>query len=70
MRVNREALLASGRYAALGFEFAGAIVGGMVAGHLLDGFAGSEPLFTILFTLGGLYGAVRVLLWSLKKHSR
>ena len=70
MKFDRDTLVASSRYAALGFEFAGAIIGGMVAGYLLDGFAGTEPLFTIVFTLAGLYGAVRVLLWSLKKHSR
>jgi F0F1-type ATP synthase assembly protein I len=70
MKVNRDLVVAGGRYAAVGFEFAGAIVGGMLAGYFLDDYAGTQPLFTILFTLAGLYGAVRVLLWTLKKNNR
>ena len=54
---------------ALGAEFAGIVVAGVVAGYYLDGYFGTAPLFTLLLTLGGMGGALYRLLWSLKKSN-
>ena len=56
-----------GRFLALGFQLAGSIIGGLLLGWWLDGYCGTVPLFTTLFTLGGFYGSMRLLLWSIKK---
>lgn len=69
MQLDRDTLVNSGRYLAVGFQIAGAIVGGLLVGYFLDGYMGSAPLFTLLLTIGGFIGALRVLLWSLKKSS-
>lgn len=66
---NDPALLRAARYAGFGFEFAGIIVAGVLAGNYLDRWLGSEPLFTLGFALAAFVGAVRRLIWSLKKHS-
>jgi F0F1-type ATP synthase assembly protein I len=66
MNLNRETLLNSGRYMALGFQIAGSIVGGLLVGYFLDDYLHTPPLFTLLLTIGGLIGAMRLLLWSLK----
>lgn len=70
MQLDRDGMLNSARYLAVGFQIAGAIVGGLLVGYVLDDYAGTAPLLTLLFTLGGFIGALRVLLWSLKKTSR
>ena len=70
MNLDRNTLLNSGRYMALGFQIAGSIVGGLLLGYFLDDYLHVAPLFTLMFTLGGLVGAMRLLLWSLKKSSR
>jgi F0F1-type ATP synthase assembly protein I len=57
------------RYIGFGFEFAATIVAGVLIGQYLDGRFGSEPLCTLILTLGAMVGAVRRLLWSLKRHS-
>jgi F0F1-type ATP synthase assembly protein I len=58
------------RYAAFGFEF-GAIIGAaVVGGYYVDRYLGTAPWFTLLFIIGGMYGALRRLLWSLKRHSK
>jgi len=41
-----------------------------LAGYFLDDYLHTPPLFTLLLTIGGFVGALRVLLWSLKKTSR
>jgi len=69
MQLDRDSLVNSGRYLAVGFQIAGAIVGGLLAGYFLDDYLRTPPLFTLLFTVGGFVGALRVLLWSLKKSS-
>jgi len=69
-RLDRDMLVRSSRLTAVGFEFAGAIVGALLGGYYLDELAGTSPLFLVLFLAGGLYGAVRLLLWSLKKTSQ
>jgi len=70
MNLDRETLINSGRYLALGFQIAGSIVGGLLVGYFLDDHLHTAPLFTLLLTIGGLIGAMRLLLWSLKKSSR
>jgi len=55
------------RFAALGFEFAGTVVAGVLVGYYLDSRLGVAPLFTLLFTLGGAGGAVYRLLWALRR---
>ena len=70
MNLDRDTLINSGRYLALGFQIAGSIVGGLLLGYFLDDYLHVAPLFTLLLTLGGLIGALRLLLWSLKKSSR
>ena len=69
MRLDRDTLLNSGRYLALGFQISGSIVGGLLVGYFLDDYFHVAPLFTLFFTLGGLFGALRLLLWSLKRNS-
>jgi len=61
--------IGAARYMGFGFEFAGTIVAGVVLGQYLDRWLGSAPLCTLILTLGALVGAIRRLLWSLKRHS-
>jgi F0F1-type ATP synthase assembly protein I len=67
--LDPQMLAKGGRFLALGFQMAGSIIGGLVLGWYVDGYLGTEPLCTTLFTLGGFYGSMRLLLWSLKKPS-
>ena len=60
--------MAAARYAAFGFEFAGSVVAGVVAGYYLDRYTGTSPLFLLLLTLGGMGGALYRLLWNLKRY--
>jgi F0F1-type ATP synthase assembly protein I len=62
-------MVQAARYTGFGFEFAGIIVAGVVLGNYLDGWLGSSPWLTLLFTLGAFAGAVQRLIWGLKKHS-
>lgn len=62
-------MLKAGRYAALGFEFAGIVVAGVLVGYYIDTHLGMAPLFTLLLTLGGMGGALYRLLWSLKRSN-
>jgi F0F1-type ATP synthase assembly protein I len=66
---DRSTFVAAMRYAAFGFEFAAIITAGVVSGYYLDRAVGTAPLFTLLLTIGGMIGALRRLIWSLKKHS-
>ena len=70
MQLDRNTLVNSGRYLALGFQIGGSIVAGLLVGYFLDDYLHTAPLFTLFFTLGGFVGALRLLLWSLKKTSR
>ena len=58
-----------GRFLALGFQLAGSIIGGLILGWYADRYFGTEPLFMTVFTLGGFYGSMRLLLWAIKKPS-
>jgi F0F1-type ATP synthase assembly protein I len=57
------------RFAALGVEFAGIVVTGVICGYYLDRYLHTAPLFTLLLTLGGMGGALYRLLWMLKRMS-
>jgi F0F1-type ATP synthase assembly protein I len=69
VNLDRDALLTSGRFLALGFQIAGSIVGALLVGYFLDDYLKTAPLFTLVLTIGGFIGALRLLLWSLKKTS-
>jgi F0F1-type ATP synthase assembly protein I len=68
-RRRENALARAGRFGALGFEFAGTVVAGVVAGYYLDGWLHTAPLFTLLLTFAGMGGALYRLLWMLKRIS-
>ncbi len=57
------------RFAAVGFEFAGMVVAGVVGGYYADRYCGTAPLFTLALALAGMGGALYRLLWSLKRFS-
>jgi F0F1-type ATP synthase assembly protein I len=65
--LDPEMLAKGGRVLGLGFQIAGSIIGGLLLGWYTDRYFGTEPLFTTVFTLGGFYGSMRLLLWALKK---
>ncbi len=67
--LDRDSLYAGARYAALGIEFGSIVSAAVIAGYYVDGYLGTAPLFTFVLTIGGMVGAVRRLLWSLKKHT-
>ncbi|MEO8603275.1 MAG: AtpZ/AtpI family protein [bacterium] len=69
MQLDNDLLIRGGRFLALGFQLAGAIIGGLLIGHYADGYFGTEPILTIVLTLGGFIGSMRLLLWALKKPS-
>ena len=62
-------LVSASRYGALGFEFGGTVVAGVIIGYYIDGYLGTAPLFTLVLTLTGMGGALYRLLWSLKRFS-
>ncbi|MGD9762144.1 MAG: AtpZ/AtpI family protein [Candidatus Binatia bacterium] len=67
MNVDRDFLIRYGRLTALGFQIAGSIVGGLVLGSYADEYFNTKPWLTLLFTVGGFFGAMRLLLWTLKR---
>lgn len=69
MNIDTKLLASGARFLALGFQIAGSIIGGLVVGWYADQYFGTEPLFTVVLTLGAFYGAMRLLLWALKKPS-
>jgi F0F1-type ATP synthase assembly protein I len=62
-------LFSYGKYAALGFEFAAAALGGILLGSYIDSYLGIGPWGTLLGALGGLVGAVYRLIVVLPKLS-
>ncbi len=63
-------LLSYGRYGALGFEFAGAVLGGILIGRYADSSLGTEPWLMVLGAVGGMAGAVYRLVFVLQRLSR
>lgn len=57
------------RFLGVGFEFGGTVVAGVLVGNWIDRRLGTEPLFTLVMTLGAMGGAVYRLLWSLKRSN-
>lgn len=57
----------AGRFIAVGMEFGVTVVAGVLIGYYLDMRVGTPPLFTLLFTLGGMGGALYRLIWNLKQ---
>ena len=66
---RQSGLVTASHYSALGFEFAGTNVAGVIVGNYLDEYLHTTPLFTLLLTLSGMGGALYRLLWSLKRFS-
>ena len=62
-----EGLAGAARYVAVGTEFAVSVVAGVIAGYYLDGYLGTAPGFTLLFTLAGMGGGLYRLIWSLNR---
>jgi F0F1-type ATP synthase assembly protein I len=63
-------LLTYGRYGALGFEFAGAVLAGIFVGRYADKYLGTEPWLMVLGAIGGLAGAIYRLIMVLQQLSR
>jgi ATP synthase protein I len=55
---------------ALGLEFSGSVLGGLIGGYYLDEWLGTKPWFLMLGTFGGLATAVARLLALTKKFQR
>lgn len=51
-------LLIYGRYGALGFEFAGAVLAGIFFGRYVDDEIGTKPFVMILGAFAGMAGAL------------
>ncbi|MCE2485443.1 MAG: AtpZ/AtpI family protein [Desulfurellaceae bacterium] len=51
-------LLTYGRYGALGFEFAGAVLAGIFLGRYLDSLWGTAPVLLVLGAVCGMAGAL------------
>lgn len=62
---SRESLvLKMGKYAAIGLEFPGTVIGGLFLGYFLDGYFGTFPWLTTICSLAALIGAfVRLVQW-------
>ncbi len=68
--MNPGALGRAGRFLALGFEFSGAVVGGLVVGYYADDYLGTSPWLLLLLSLVALGGAVYRLIWTLNRMER
>jgi len=62
-------LIRAYRFTGVGFEFAGTVVAGVLVGNWIDRRLGTEPLFTLVMTMGAMGGALYRLLWALKRFS-
>jgi ATP synthase protein I len=62
-------LLTYGRYGALGFEFAGAVLAGIFLGRYVDSYLGTSPWLMVLGAVAGLAGAIYRLIVVLQQIS-
>jgi F0F1-type ATP synthase assembly protein I len=62
-------LVTYGRYGALGFEFAGAVLAGIFAGRYADSYLGTTPWLLILGAVVGMTGAIYRLIVVLQQLS-
>ncbi|MBI4374174.1 MAG: AtpZ/AtpI family protein [Deltaproteobacteria bacterium] len=64
-------LVAWGIYGAIGFQLAGMVIGGLLAGQWIDKKWGFTPWFTliglILGSIGGFYNLIRIATWKEKR---
>ena len=68
--MSKESALATyGRYGALGFEFAGSIVAGLLVGNYVDLKFGTAPLLMVLGVVVGMAGAIYRLVIVLQRLS-
>lgn len=67
---QKSPFLTYGRYGAIGFEFAGAVVAGMLLGRYFDGVFGTAPVLLVLGAVGGMAGALYRLVVVLQNMSR
>ncbi|MBI3247967.1 MAG: AtpZ/AtpI family protein [Deltaproteobacteria bacterium] len=58
-----------GRFAALGFEFAFSTVAGILVGRYLDGLFGTAPWLLVVGAMGGIAGAILILVNTLQRMS-
>jgi ATP synthase protein I len=58
-----------GRFAALGLEFAFSTVAGILVGRYLDGLFGTAPWLLVIGAMGGLAGAILILVNTLQRMS-
>ena len=62
------AVVAYGIYGAVGFQLAGAVVGGLLLGNWLDGKCGTSPWIAlgglVVGSVGGFYNLIRLLSWN------
>ncbi len=61
------AMVAYGVYGAVGFQLAGAVIGGLLLGNWLDHKYGTEPWLALVGLMigcvGGFYNLIRLLTW-------
>lgn len=57
------------KYVAVGIEFGTTIGLAVVAGYYADQYLGTQPLCTLLLSFAGMFGALRRLIWALKKNT-
>ncbi|MGE0823257.1 MAG: AtpZ/AtpI family protein [Candidatus Binatia bacterium] len=62
-------LFTYGKYGAIGFEFAGATIGGILLGRYIDSYFGSAPWGILLGAIAGLAGAVYRLTFVMQRLS-
>ena len=62
-------LLTYGKYGAIGFEFAGAILAGLFIGHYADEQFGTAPLLLVFGVIVGMAGAIYRLTLVLQRLS-
>ena len=62
-------LITYGKYGAIGFEFAGAIVAGLFIGNYADTRFGTAPLLMVMGVVFGMAGAIYRLVIMLQRLS-
>ena len=62
-------LITYGKYGALGFEFAGAIIAGLLIGNYADTQFGTAPLLMVIGVIVGMSGAIYRLIVVLQRLS-
>lgn len=65
--MNPAGLGQAARFLAVGFEFAAAVLAGIVLGYYADGWLGTSPLMLVVCTVAAMAGAVYRLLWMLRR---